>query len=344
MKSTNLVRLGLLLLVAATASLCLAQTYSMVDIGAPPGNGFAVPRAINASGLITGSTGPGGDSGNSGVFIYGKGKFAYLGTLGGKSGIGNAINSSGQVAGYSENYAGTYRAFISKGKSLVDIGDLGGGSAVAYGINDAGAVVGSSVTADGSNHPFLYLNGKMIDLGTLGSPQGTNWWNSAQGVNNIGIAVGQSYTGRNNTPLLGFAWFKGKMVAMGTLGGGMSQAYAINNRNQATGIAYLANGLAHAFIADASGKMKDLGALAQLGDSWGFAINDSGVAVGQAQLTNGAEHAFVYNGTKMLDLNALVPPGSLTLIEADGINGAGQIVCTGEDNQGNLHTMLLTPQ
>jgi probable HAF family extracellular repeat protein len=90
--------------------------------------------------------------------------------------------------------------------------------------------------------------------------------------------------------------------------------------------------------------MKDLGALQEDGDSWGFAINNSAVVVGQTQLNNGAVHAFVYNGTKMLDLNTLVPPGSLTLIEADGVNDAGQIVCTGEDNQGNLHTMLLTPQ
>lgn len=316
----------------------------MVDIGTPPGDGFAVPRAVNASGQITGSTGPGGDSGNSGVFIYSNGSFTYLGTLGGNSGIGNGINASGQVAGYSTDAVGTYRAFISKGDTLVDIGDLGGGTAVAYAINDAGAVVGSSVTTDGSNHPFLYSNGKMTDLGTLGSPQGGDWWNSAQGINKSGVVVGQSYTNRNNAPLLGFAWFRGKMVALGSLGGDMSQAYAINNRNQITGIAYLANGSAHAFITDASGKMHDLGALAQYGASWGFGINDSGVVVGQAQTNNGAVHAFVSDGKKMQDLNNLVPKSALTLIEAESVNNAGQIVCTGEDSNGNLHAVLLTPR
>jgi probable HAF family extracellular repeat protein len=344
MKSSNLIRFGLFLLLTAAASCCFAQTYTMIDIGAPPGDGFAVPRGVNASGQITGATGPGGDSGSSEVFIYSNGKFTNLGTLGGDSGIGNGINASGQVAGYSTNAAGTYRAFISKGKSLIDIGDLGGGSAVAYAINDAGQVVGSSVTADGSNHPFMYSNGKMIDLGTLGSPQGGSWWNSAEGINKYGVAVGYSYTNQNQAPLLGFAWFKGKIHAMGSLGGGMSQAYAINNRNQATGIGYLANGDAHAFIVDASGKMKDLGALEQYGTSWGFGINDSGVVVGQAQLSSGV-HAFVYNGKKMLDLNSLVPQGSgLTLIEADSVNDAGQIACTGEDSQGNSHAVLLTPQ
>src|SRR5260370_23379373 len=108
-----------------------------------------------------------------------------LGTLGGPSGIGNGINKSGQVAGYSTNSSGTYRAFLASGGSMTDIGDLGGGSAVAYSINDAGQVVDSAVTADGSNHPFLYSNGHMIDLGTLAAPKGSSSVYSAQGGTNM---------------------------------------------------------------------------------------------------------------------------------------------------------------
>src|ERR1035438_5140703 len=102
-------------------------------------------------------------------------------SIGGTSGIANGINTSGQVAGYSQNSSNTYRAFLSSGSTLTDIGDLGGGSAVAYAINDHGQVVGSAVTAKGENHPFLYSGGKMIDLGTLGS-SGNNDWKSAQGI------------------------------------------------------------------------------------------------------------------------------------------------------------------
>lgn len=134
------------------------------------------------------------------------------------------------------------------------------------------------------------------------------------------------------------------MKAIGSLGGGLSQAYAINNRGQVTGIAYLANGSAHAFLREVSGKMKDLGALEKFGATWGFAINDAGVVVGQAQV-NGAVHAFVYNGKKMQDLNKLVAKGSgWTLIEAEGVNTAGQIVCSGLNSAGNQHAFLLTPQ
>ena len=87
-------------------------------------------------------TGATGASANSEVFLYSNGSMTNLGTLGGTSGIGNAINTSGQVAGYSQNASGTYRAFLSSGSNLLDIGDLGGGSAVGYGINDLGQVVG----------------------------------------------------------------------------------------------------------------------------------------------------------------------------------------------------------
>lgn len=345
MRSSRLIRFSLLVVLIATVSFSFAQTYKMVDIGFPPGDGFAVPRGINASGQITGSAGLGGNSAASHVFIYSDGTFTNLGTLGGGSGIANGINSSAQVAGYSTNAAGAYRAFISNGDSLIDIGDLGGGSAVAYGINDAGQVVGSAVTKDGSNHPFLYSGGRMIDLGTLGSPEGSAWWNSSEAINNSGIVVGYSYTDIPNSAFLGFIWSKGKMTAVGTLGGSLSQAFAVNNVGQVTGIAYLPSGLAHAFIRETSGQMKDLGFLQQYGDTWGFGINDSAVVVGQAQLNSGAVHAFVYNGTKMQDLNNLVPKGSgLTLIEANGINKTGQIVCTGQDGRGNLHSVLLTPQ
>jgi probable HAF family extracellular repeat protein len=345
MKSRRFARLVFLTVLIASAGFCFAQSYTMTDIGVPQGYAFAVPRGINASAQITGSSGP-ANSDSSSVFVYSEGGFTLLGTLGGGSGIGNGINSSGQVAGYSTNAAGTYRAFISQDGALVDIGDLGGGTAVAYAVNDSGQVVGSSVTSDGSNHPFLYSNGTMTDLGTLGSPVGGLWWNSAEGVNDSGTVVGYSYTNQNSAPIRGFIWSNGTMIEMGTLGGTMSQAYAINNRGQVTGIGYLKNDSAHAFISDPTGQhLKDLGALQEISDSWGFAINNSGVVVGQSYTNSGAVHAFVYNGKKMSDLNDLVEKGSgYTLIVANGVNDAGQIIANGLDNKGNEHTILLTPK
>lgn len=327
----------------SAASLCSAQTsYSVTDLGVVNTNGYSVAKAINSNAEVTGAAGV-NNSSSSEAFRYNGGTMISLGTLGGTSGIGNAINLSGQIAGYSQNAVGTYRAFISSGNILLDIGDLGGGSAVAYGINDAGQVVGSAVTSDGSNHPFLYTNGRMFDLGTLGSPKGTDWWNSAQGVNNSNAVTGTSYDAQGN--FFAFVWHNGKMVKMGTLGGAWSQGYAINNKGQITGLAYTTNGSAHGFIANcATCVLKDLGTFAgSTSTVWGFGINDSGVVVGQSTFQN-TYHAFVYSGGKIKDLNNMIPAGSgWVLTEASGINSGGQIVGMGTHN-GETRAFLLTPQ
>lgn len=329
-------------LVAAASTLCAGQTsYSITDLGTINSNGYSVAKAVNATAEVAGAAGT-NNTNQSEVFFYSNGTMTSLGTLGGNSGIGNGINSSGQVAGYSTNSSGTYRAFLSSGSSLLDIGDLGGGSAVAYAINDLGQVVGSAVTANGENHPFLYKNGKMTDLGTLGS-KNNNWWNSAQGVNNSGVVTGTSYDAQGN--FFGFVWKNGKMTKMGTLGGAWSQAYAINNKGQVTGLAYTKNGSAHGFIANcATCTMKDLGTFAgSTSTVWGFGINDSGVVVGQSTF-QGTYHAFVYSGGKIKDLNSMIPKGSgWVLTEANGINAAGLIVGMGTIN-GQEHGYLLTPQ
>ncbi len=329
-------------ILTAASSLCAAQTsYAVTDLGTLSSNGYSVARAINATAEVTGAAGN-NNSNLSDIFFYSNGTMTSLGTLGGTSGIGNAINASGQVAGYSQNSSQTYRAFLSSGSTLTDIGDLGGGSAVAYGINDLGFVVGSAVTAKGENHPFLYRNGRMTDLGTLGSSN-NDWWNSAQGVNNSGAVAGTSYDAQGN--FFGFVWKNGKMTKMGTLGGQWSQAYAINNKGQVTGLAYTKNGSAHAFIANCGTcPLKDLGTFAgSTSTVWGFGINDSGIVVGQSTF-QGTYHAFVYSSGKIKDLNGMIPAGSgWVLIDAEGINATGQIVGMGTHN-GQEHAYLLTPQ
>ena len=329
-------------LIAAVSTLCSAQTsYSIKDLGTINTNGYSVARSVNLTGEVTGAAGS-TNTNLSDVFLYSNGAMTSLGTLGGSSGIGNGINGSGQVAGYSTNSKGTYRAFLSSGNTLTDIGDLGGGSAVAYAINDLGQVVGSAVAKNGENHPFLYSNGRMIDLGTLGS-KNNNWWNSAQSVNNSGVVTGTSYDAQGN--FFGFVWRNGKMVKMGTLGGLWSQGYAINNKGQITGLAYTKNGGAHAFITNCGTcPMRDLGTIAgSTSTVWGFAINDSGVVVGQSTFKS-TYHAFVYSSGKMKDLNSMIPAGSgWELTEANGINAAGQIVGMGTIN-GQEHAYLLTPQ
>lgn len=330
-----------LLLLSTLSALCTAQSYTITDLGTLPNDNWSQGQSINASGQSTGASGN-YQTETDGAFVFRNGMLTNLGSLGGKAAIGNGINASGEVAGYSQNATGAYRAFISNGDMLVDIGDLGGGSAVAYAINDAGQVVGSAVTATGANHPFLYSNGQMTDLGTLGSPDNVDWWNSAQGINNSGVVTGTSYDAQGN--FFGFVWSKGKMTKIGTLGGSWSEAEAINNLGQVTGMANTKNGSAHAYLRSPQGKLQDLGTVgASTNASWGFGVNDAGVVVGRISLAN-TYHAFVYSGGKIKDLNKLIPANSgWVLQEADGINNAGQIVGSGT-HKGQPHAFLLTPQ
>src|SRR5690348_17601177 len=127
MRLTRQSRLGCVLLLLAACSICFAQTYTVTDLGVISGMDYSVGRAINAAAQTTGASGK-NESYIAHVYVNTNGAFEDLGTLGGESAVGNGINVSGQVAGYSTNSAGTYRAFVSTGNNLMDIGDLGGGS------------------------------------------------------------------------------------------------------------------------------------------------------------------------------------------------------------------------
>ncbi|MGH9499351.1 MAG: hypothetical protein ACRD3L_09440 [Terriglobales bacterium] len=328
--------------VLAASSLCAGQHYivtdlgKIADLGTLPGDDVSVAKALNASATVTGASASDFND-TSQVMIESDGHMTGLGTLGGSSGIGNSINASSKVAGYSTDASGAYHAFIAANGNMTDIGDLGGGSAVAYGINDLGQIVGSAVTASGENHPFLYSNGHMTDLGTLGS-KNTDWWNVAQGINNSGEIVGTSYDADGN--FFGFAWLNGKMHKLGTLGGAWSEAWAVNAKGQITGVAYTPT-TTHAFITR-GGRLTDLGTIPGSDASWGLAINNSGIVVGYCPFAD-TYHAFVYFGGKIRDLNQYLPRNSgWTLVFAEGINDANQIVGLGAIH-GETHGFLLTP-
>lgn len=83
------------------SSLCFTQTsYKVTDLGVLTTNAWSVGRAVNVNGDAAGSTGMNNEN-KSQAFVYSSGSMKGLGTLGGPSAIGNGINASGVVAGYS---------------------------------------------------------------------------------------------------------------------------------------------------------------------------------------------------------------------------------------------------
>jgi probable HAF family extracellular repeat protein len=225
---------------------------------------------------------------------------------------------------------------------------VGGNQSYAHDKNNRGQVVGGRYVKDVRGcKAFLYKDGMMKNLGTLG---GSN--SNAESINENGQIVGDSTIGESNFIFHAFLYEDGKMKDLGTLGGTNSFAYGINNNGQVVGISYTDESYmlhAHAFLYE-DGTMKDLGTLGGV-HSRAYAINDKGYVVGSSDTigdedtkgTPDAVRAFLYDGTKMKDLNDLLPKGSGWVLHyAYDINSSGQIVGRGTIN-GKTSLYLMTP-
>src|SRR5438132_9577144 len=78
---------------------------------------------------------------------------------GNNDGLGNSINTSGQIAGSINGTDGGNHAFLYSNGTMTDLGNLGGGYADALSINDSAQITGFASTSSGYNHAFLYSAG-----------------------------------------------------------------------------------------------------------------------------------------------------------------------------------------
>ena len=181
-----------------------------------------------------------------------------LGTLGGRSSTGIAINDIGQVVGWSHVPGdGAQHAFGTSANAAInpltdDLGTLGGRDSIAHGISSTGQVVGDSLLfGDLIRHayrtaPNIAINPATDDLGTLGGSQSGGY-----GINDAGDVVGWAYPS-GDPAQHAFLHDGTSMVDLNTLidpssGWLLSVARDIDNHDRIVGVGFI-GGYPHAFV------------------------------------------------------------------------------------------------
>ncbi|HXI52693.1 MAG TPA: HYR domain-containing protein [Candidatus Saccharimonadales bacterium] len=316
----------------ASSAAAPAQSYSIRDISVPNAAAVSV-LALNATGQVAGYFDTSG--GARRAFRWTDGLSLDLGTLGGTSSSGTAMNNLGQVVGMAHlvNNAAEH-AFLAFDHTLFDLGTIGTGlNSTATAVSDAGFVTGNSEFLAGSVEVHAFVSrsaGVMLDLGTLG---GDNSFGYA--ANNAGQVTGDSSTANGDTHAFLYSGIL-PVQDLGTLGGTGSSASALNQSGQVTGDSTTLNDAeTHAFLYS-GGVMQDLHTLGGA-YSFGYVINDAGQVAGDSELQNHDNHAFLYSNGTMLDLGTL-PGGDFSTPWM--LNNLGQVVGNAHDNTGGQRAFL----
>ena len=245
-------------------------------------------NAINAYGDVTGGYYFATARRWSHAFLYTPSSGVIdLGTLGGDYSVGQAINASDEITGYSAMVgdAAVHAFLYTPSGGIKDLGTLGGDNSWGLGINANGEVVGySTLPGSTTTHAFLYSGGTMKDLGVLG--RGSSM---ALAINDSGQMIVWSSGGY-------FLYSGGKTTELKIPNG---SPQAINDFGQITGH-FLSAGISYAFLYS-GGTMTDLEAGT---NSYGWSINNFSQVVGPADTG-----PFLYTpGMGTVQLYSLLPP------------------------------------
>jgi probable HAF family extracellular repeat protein len=310
----------------------VAVTYSITDLGSL-GGGRTTPMGINNRGAVVGFSNTA--EGVTRAFLYTGGSLVDLGTLGGAESFAYRINDNGVIVGRAQDASGRFHAFVTTlSGSALRLSSLevsaNGDYGVALGINGIGEVAGYHTTASkhmsARNRIFLYRDFVAKDAGTFGAEDGVV----------VAMNDGGSFAGffsfephSDYAEHASFLFSRGKLVPIGSLGGKLTTARDLNNRDEMVGDGDTGSGEHHAFLYS-RGQLRDLGTLPGGSQSAAYAINERGEIVGFSDDRNGSARAIVITAGVMRDLNTLVARGSgWVLTQARGINNAGSIVGVG---------------
>jgi probable HAF family extracellular repeat protein len=314
------------------------------------------------------------------AFFWDHGRLRKLGTLGGPDSAGAATNLSKLAAVDSETKNlsrqgedvcafGTHLQCLAatwKNGRLAPLSLLpGGNNSYALDMNDRGQIVGFSdtdvydlgcaaaTTAGFQFQAVIWEPDGRVRQPPL-APLGRDTVANAFGINNKGQVVGDSGVCANTTPPPypssphAVLWERdGTPIDLGSLGGPVSGASAINDRGDVSGTSTTADGSPRPFLWTPESRT-----LLQLEPPDGFpiainpcckTINDRREIVGFMLDSNFNSHAFLWKNGAMVDLNNLIAKDSPWMLQsAAGINASGEIAGQGLIH-GEVHAFLATP-
>lgn len=207
-----------------------------------------------------------------------------------------------------------------------DLGTLGGSYSFARDINQSGMIVGEASNAEGDVHAVLWMDNKISDLKTLTGHS----FSMANGLNDLGQAVGYSRADAKSGQTFAVLWDQGKAIRLkGLRSEEYSQASEINNREEIVGV----NGTKAIIWRKRVPK-----ALPDLRGSFSIAlgINNKSEIVGNCQTEAGSVHACAWIHDKVIDLGTLGGRFST----ANAINDKSQIVGSSETKDGSIHAFV----
>jgi len=281
-----------------------------------------------------------------------------LGTLGGTSSFGTALNDAGHATGYSLTAAGETRAFYwTPGGGMQNLGIIGTGSSQGLDINNNNDIVGQT-----GGKAFRWESGTgmvTIDGANNGSANGLNNSDAAVGSRAITVSTSRSLKWDSaNTVSNPFPTTNSQAQAINDLGQYVGTTPAAGYYSTSTNAVTVLS-MSPTDINNSRHIVGSLGGIAALLDfdtnmttllgklnpsdpnSQALGINQAGTVVG---VSNGSGAFIVDSSMTMASLTSLLDVGfaGWNILTATDINNSGSIIGVGQFN-GVSHAVILTP-
>ncbi|RSN53672.1 hypothetical protein DMH01_38915 [Amycolatopsis sp. WAC 04182] len=270
-----------------------APAIAPIDLGTLPGDQYSQVNAVNADGIMVGSSTP-----LEGQIKYhaakwdAQGRISALPALGGEQSKATDINRGGVAVGWAHKDAAWNQAAVkwAPDGTVTALPYLPGGDyAIANSITDGGVIVGAGRAADGKIHAVRWNpDGKVVDLGGLpGGSYANAEWITPDGRTVAGMA--SDAAGNNHV----VRWNLAGAITDLSPGNPYSTPEDMNDFGVIVGSAEV-NGNPKPVRWERDGRMTWLD-WPETNPGWGRAVNNAGVVAGGGYLVFGTTNPVKWN-------------------------------------------------